>query len=129
MPKEGKHYRFDELEFWAEDGLIFIQDHRDGSVKADTRADFVKRARAVNNEAEREYKRGKYPDEHKRLVDCVINMRDAWNEAKDQGDPADPEIAIQKYREYRRSQGAVLIKGMEDLPATLPTRKLFMSGF
>lgn len=107
MTKEGKHYRFEDVEFWAEDGLIFIEDHKDGEFKIDTCRDFAMRAHAINEAARREYQRGKYPSEHKRLVDCVCNMRDCFKEAREQGDPMDPRVVAQQYRERRK---ATLIK-------------------
>ena len=118
MPREGKHFRFDDIEFWAEDGLVFIVDHRDGSCKLDYLSDFKKRAFALNEEAKRLYKEGKYPDEHKKMTDCVCSMRDCYTEAKDQGDPGDPKILAQKLKERRRTM--MLIPGPV---ATLPTPK------
>jgi hypothetical protein len=102
--KEGKHRRFDDLEFWAEDGLIFMEDHNDGSFNVITCYDFALRAKCINEEAVR----AKYPSDAKRLRDIVMDMYEAWKEAKAQGDPDDPVVAKQKYKERRK---AVLITG------------------
>jgi len=111
MSAEGKHYRFEDIEFWAEDGVIFIEDHIDSTYKAVTCSDFRDRAIAVKRAVDREYQRGMYPDEHKRLVDCLCDMRDCFKEAKAQGDPADPSVAIQRYRDRKKS---ILISGSKD---------------
>lgn len=128
LRKEGKHYQFDDLEWWAEDGLIFIEDRRDGTFKIDTCDDFKQRALAVNQAAKREYERGKYPDEHKRLTDCVCNMRDAWKEAVDQGNPADPVVAAQKYRERRRSLRASMLMPNTSCEHSASEPKMLLSG-
>jgi hypothetical protein len=98
LRKEGKHYKHDDLEFWAEDGLIFIEDRRDGTFNVVPCREFSLRAKAINEEA----KRATYPSDKANLNEWVLKMHDAWKEAKSQGDPADPRIALQKYRERRK---------------------------
>jgi hypothetical protein len=104
LRKEGKHFTHDQLEFWAEDGLIFIEDRRVGDFNIVSCYDFALRARALNKEA----KRAKYQVDRDNLNDWVCKMHECWKEAKTQGDPMDPEIARQKYRE-RRKQAALIL--------------------
>lgn len=99
LGKEGKHYTHDGLEFWAEDGVIFIEDRRNGDFNAVSCRDFVKRAAAIHLEA----KRAKYPSDRDNLNDWVCKMHDCWKEAKSQGDPADIGVAKQKYKERRKA--------------------------
>lgn len=102
--KEGKHYTFDDLEYWAEDGVICIVDTRDGEYKAVTCLDFAKRAEAINEEA----RRATLPSDRLRLQNCVLDMHEAWKEAKSHGDPGDPEVVKQRIRERRR---AIMVTG------------------
>src|SRR4051812_17445533 len=94
LTKEGSHYKHDQLEFWAEDGLIYIEDRRDGTFNVVTCRDFADRAEAINFEA----KRAKYPSDAKNLNDWVLKMFDAWKDAKAQGDPMDVNVAKQRYK-------------------------------
>lgn len=107
LNQEGKHRTFKGLEFWAENGLIFIEDRIDGDFKVITCRDFALRARSINDECKREF----YASDRKELQDCVLAMYECWKEAKNQGDPEDIEVARRKYRERRK---AVLITGMYD---------------
>lgn len=103
--KEGKHYQFDDIEFWAEDGIICIIDTRNGDTNAVTCKEFVKRASVINDEAAR----AANSSERRRLQDCVLNMHAAWKEAKTQGDPSDPEVLKRRLKERRR---AILTPGL-----------------
>jgi hypothetical protein len=102
---EGKHYKHEDMEFWAEDGLIYIEDRREGDFNVVTCYDFAIRAKALNREA----KRAKYQVDRDNLNEWVLKMHEAWKEAKSQGDPMDIEVAKQKYRERRK---AVMVTGM-----------------
>lgn len=97
--KEGKHHTFDDLEFWAEDGLIYIEDKRVGDFHVITCRDFALRAKAINDEAKRTY----YICDRHKLNDCVLKMHETYQEAKSQGDPMDVEIAIKKHKERRKA--------------------------
>lgn len=104
--KSGKRYEHDDLIFWAEDGVVFIEDKRNGDFNVITCRDFAQRARAINGEA----KRAKYPSDRDNLNDWVVKMHDCWKDAKGQGDPMEPEIARQKYLE-RRKQATLILPG------------------
>jgi len=99
LHKEGKHYIFSDLEFWAEEGTICIMDRQNGEITAATTRDFAKRAEAINVEA----KRVTIPDEKRALQECVLSMYAVWKEAKTQGDPTDPQVLRQKVKERKRA--------------------------
>jgi hypothetical protein len=104
LRKEGKHHTFDDLEFWAEDGIVCIVDTRDGSCNAVTRKDFVKRASAIYDESQR----SKYASDKKKLQDLIISMHEVWKEANTQGDPADVNVVKHRLKESRK---AILVTG------------------
>lgn len=103
--KEGKHQSHEDLDFWAEDGLIVIEDKRNGDFNVVTCSDFAKRAKAINLEA----KRASYPSDRDNLNDWVVKMHTVWKEARAQGDPSDLEVVKSRHRERRK---AVLITGL-----------------
>lgn len=105
LRREGKHYIHEDLEFWPEDGLIFIEDRRDGSFNVVTCYDIGQRAKAINMEA----KRAKYQCDRDNLNEWVLKIHEAYKEAKTQGDPADPEVAKQKYKQRRK---ATMVTGL-----------------
>ncbi len=104
--KEGKHYKMDNLEFWAEEGVICCVDDRTGMYNAITCPDFAARALTLHIEAKR---MDKWSDTRKNLFDCVMKMRDAWKEAKEQGDMTDLEVMKTRLKERKR---AIMVTGM-----------------
>lgn len=95
--KEGKHYAFDDIEFWACDGVICIVDTRNGDINAVTCKEFALRARDINDEA----RKATYAYDKRRLQNLVISMHEVWKEAKEQGDPADPAVIKQRLRDRK----------------------------
>ncbi len=106
--KEGPHYRQEKCEFWAEDGLIFLEDERDGTFAIITCADIKARAVALYKEAKRAANAG-YMDSRDNLNEWVIKLGEVWKDAKDQGDPCDIEVAKERYKQRRK---AVLVTGI-----------------
>lgn len=94
---EGKRYRFQKQEFWACNGLIYLENRDTGDFKAISRADAAARAIMFNDELRRDD--GFYPDERTELSNCICNLCEAVKEAKHQGDPFDPEAAKQRAKE------------------------------
>jgi hypothetical protein len=43
MAREGTRFEHDQIVFWAENGLIYVEDHRDSSFNAITVKDALKR--------------------------------------------------------------------------------------
>jgi hypothetical protein len=106
LHQEGKHHRHEDLEFWAEEGIVCIIDHRNGDVNAVTCNDFKLRAACLNRAA----KRATTTEEANDLYDWTLKMYEVWQNAKDQGDPSDPEVMKQKLRQRRR---AVMVTGLD----------------
>jgi hypothetical protein len=100
-PRVGKKYRFRNQEFQAINGLVHIEDRQTGDFKAVTQAEMVARAIGFRDAL----KHIDYPDEREELSRCVLAIRDCVLEAKNQGDPMDPEAAKQVARENRPIQG------------------------
>ena len=109
LKKVGKRRKYMDLEFWSENGLIYMEDHRDGSFQVLTRFEAFERAQQMAEEAPRM----KYYDEQIALLKMVEQMCDVVQEAKDQGDPMDDEVRKQKGREIKRSRSSILLPSGE----------------
>lgn len=97
--RQGQRYKFKDQLFWAEGGLICVEDQRDGDFKVITRAEAA--ARAITFNEELKYS-DTYPSERDELCKCVCNLRDAVKEAKHQGDPTDPEVRRHRIRDAKK---------------------------
>lgn len=97
--KEGKHHYFDDIEYWAQDGVVWIADHRDGKVTAVTCPTFKQRMNAIA----KGIKVAKYPDDEKKHRDFANEMLEVYKDAKEQGDPTDMDVLRRRYREIRRA--------------------------
>lgn len=91
ISKPGKRYKYRQLEFWAERGLIHVFDFRGNPyqpdyVKVPVR-EMLMRARSLNSQLGRM----KYIDEREELTRAVENMVAACREAQKQGRPDDPK--------------------------------------
>lgn len=84
--KEGKHYRFRNQEFWAQNGRVWIEDQRDGEFKSMTSAEFAARAIAFGRSLKEKW-HCFYEDERTELSNCVQAMCACVKETFDQGDP------------------------------------------
>lgn len=100
LAKVGRRYSFDDIEFWAEEGTICIEHKDSGDCTVVYRQDFAKRAQCLNFEAKHPQTT---PSDRVRLQNAVIDMHEAWTEAKNQGDPTDREVMRQKLRERKRA--------------------------
>jgi hypothetical protein len=105
-----KAYKYNQIEFWAEHGLINIYDGRDGSTKVEPTAVMRKRAKALFEEASRAQR---YDDKQK-LISAARDIMLCVQEAKEQGDPTDPRVAKQLAHDNRKiwSTGASVEKGV-----------------
>lgn len=106
LRREGTHYLHKDLELWAEEGLIFIEDRKKGDFQINTCADMKERAIALYKESKRA---DTHPDARDELNKWVITINEAWRDAKAQGDPMDVEVAKAQYRQRRK---AVMVTGM-----------------
>ena len=91
-------YKYNQIEFWAEDGLIQINDERDGSQKAETSAAMRPRAKALFEEASR----ATYADEKRALMGAARDIMLCIQEAREQGDPTDPRAAKELAHDNRK---------------------------
>lgn len=94
--KQGPKYEYDDLIFYATNGVICIEDKRDHSTTYVSCAEFRRRAKDFHREATRIYmmpeeERRKMNDIHQKLTQLVGAMADIYRDAKEQGDPYDPE--------------------------------------
>lgn len=105
MAKQSRHYRYGNLEFWAEAGMICLQDERfppshDQAFVTVMVREFLYRIRAVNLAATKE---DKYPDEREKDLTFVEQGLEVCRAAKKQGRPDDPKVIDQMIRTRRRS--------------------------
>jgi hypothetical protein len=116
MQREGKHYRYKNLEFWAQRGLIIIVDrnraddstkHLDEYAKQVPPRDFIKRAIAARITG-----KDFYPSEDRLLSRMLEDATAAVKEAIAQGDPLDP--AVQAHVARHTSRGQILMPGEVD---------------
>lgn len=96
--KQGPRYKFRNQEFWAEGGLICIENQCNGDFKVITRAEAAARAISLNEEL----RYMDYPSERDELTKCVVNLCEAIKEGRRQGDPTDPEVRKQLIRDRRK---------------------------
>lgn len=103
------------LRLWPENGMIKIEDSRDGSYKAITIKEALERARALNDMIRNSLDRGRtqdsmfYADELdsiQRLVEDVIDM---CRIAKSQGDPTDANVVRDKIDSFIRPVAGVRV--------------------
>lgn len=98
--KEGPRHRFQDQIFYAWNGVVAVEDQRDGTFKTMPRADFAARAVAFNEALKQKWDCF-YDDERTALGRAVVEMCECVKEAKDQGDPYDPEAMTRVARENR----------------------------
>ncbi len=97
--REGTRYKFRSLLFWAQGGLICIEDARDNSFKAETVRDFLLRANAINGEIPRMGYTDERLEHQKFVEDAICSCR----QAKQQGQPDDPKAMADMLKMRRRS--------------------------
>lgn len=99
--KEGPRYKFKDLTFWASNGLIYIEDQKDGEFVVLTADEAFERAKQMAEELP--YM--KYYKEQMELLDGIQKVADCVKDAKDQGDPMSEDVRREKAREIKRSRG------------------------
>lgn len=111
--KEGKHYYFMDLEFWANNGMVTVLDGKragDGRDAADclfhmSPGEFIKRAISV-----RMTLGDKYADERQRASRFMEEAAIVAKVAKKQGDLSDANVVDHMMRHDRKAQ--ILVPGM-----------------
>lgn len=95
--KEGTKFRFRNTLFWAEDGMICIEDLTNGNFHTVMVRDFLLRLRSTLKSLDR-FKYWDEREEHMKLVEDGIK---ACREAQAQGRPDDPK-AVEYIRKHLR---------------------------
>ena len=107
MPKQSKHYKFRNIEFWAEQGLVTLIDEDKGGdsrVTADeairriSPVEFLERVVAVRIGTP------DYSDELFEVRQFMDRAVEVIKIARAQGDPTDPNVLAHMSRHQRRSQ-------------------------
>jgi len=115
---EGKHYRFEKYEFWAERGMISLVDTELAGDSANEEqahfrippGEFMKRAIAAMM-----HEPDKYGDKLAALRTLLDNASKACKLAKAQGDPTDPSV-IEDVVKHQRSRQIVMPHELPGLP-------------
>ncbi len=81
-------YRFDNLIYWAERGMITLKDERDGTSKRIRITVWAERADSIGKEG----LRCVYPSERDKFANTANEMIKCCEQAAAQGDPMDPEV-------------------------------------
>lgn len=128
----GRRRKFQGLEIYSEDGMIFIEDQRDGDFHAITCKDARARCNAFIDElaiwdAKRESgdpQERAYAIEYYRVLKGMIdNLNDTIRDAKDQGDPTNEVVRRHKLLAFLRGRRAGAAN-----PETLPASNAVFTG-
>jgi len=126
MPKQSKHYKFQSIEFWAENGLItLIDEDKAGNseipaseaIRRISPVDFLERVVAVRIGTP------DYSDELFLVRQFMDRAVEVIKIAKAQGDPHDPKVLAHVGRHQRRSQ--ILLPGDYNSGPMAPLRNKF----
>lgn len=116
-----KQYKYRNLIFWAEKGLVRIEDQRTGSFHTVTRREALLRIKAINDGLYLE----KYSDEKAEQQRMVEDMIECVKTAKSQGDPMDPLVMKHFGKEIKRTRAAkILLPNSSPCEEPLPLNKL-----
>jgi hypothetical protein len=111
--KTGKCYTFRGLKFYAQNGFVCLHDESTGEFYVLTRREFLLRAQALSDEAQRlRYIMAENPSkkwlsaDRMDLQQAIENMLACVYEAKEQGDRTDPLVDawFMKHRPNKRSK-------------------------
>lgn len=126
MPQnEGRHYRFEKYEFWAERGMISLVDTEaagNSSNREQTHwriapGEFMKRAIAAYMQEP-----PNYPDRVARLRRLLDDAKTACKLAKAQGDPTDPSVLDHVVRHRRKTSALILPHELPPMPGQAPLK-------
>lgn len=107
-PYLGRRFKFRDMEFWPERGLIHIIDERfppndERAYKVDTVFNFFIRAESFRVGWQRDHAgRCKYPSERAEYEHLIEDMYLCCREASKQGRPDDPQVIAEMVRQRRR---------------------------
>ncbi len=101
--KIGKHRRYRQQEFWAQNGLVYHMDYRDDCTDEErfvvyTAAEMVAKAIQLNY-LSRDWR---WADEREEICNGSLAMVGTAKDARKQGDPTDPRAAKQLAYDNRK---------------------------
>lgn len=115
--KTGTCFTYRGLKFYAENGFVSLHDEATGEYFVLTRKEFLLRAQALSEEADKLRKLAAenpaqaawYSEDRVDLIQAVENMIACTREAKEQGDRTDPEVDawFRRHRPTKRSRIAI----------------------
>lgn len=115
--KTGKCYTYRGLKFYAQNGFVCLHDEENGDFFVLTRREFLQRAQALSDEAQRLREMGAInpskaawlSEDRVQLIRAIESMVECTKEAKEQGDRTDPEVDawFLKHRPTKRSRIAL----------------------
>lgn len=100
--KRSRVYRYIDMRFWAQDGVVHVIDERDGRENTVNPEDWKDRAHAMAAEISR----CQFPNERIRVTEIVNAMIACATEASAQGSPFDQDaVAYQcRHKTYKKPQ-------------------------
>ena len=101
--KNNSLFTFRDLRYWAQDGMVYIVDERDGEIKHE--APMTMRYRALSFAREADSMKdsgGHYASDRKELLTAARNLLQVSMTAEDQGCPMDPRIMQQQMEERKK---------------------------
>ena len=101
--KPGKYYAFQDIEFWAQGGMVHWWDNRDGTFGSISPTEWRNRADAIGQEIAFE----QFSDDRIAKENLCNNMRKCADQAVFQGDPTDPKVI--EYMLRHKTNNYVLI--------------------
>jgi len=126
MPQnEGRHYRFQKYEFWAERGMISLVDTEAAGDSSNHEqnhwrippGEFMKRAiGAYMQEPD------KYESKRRQLRRMLDDAKTACKLAKAQGDPTDPSVLDHVVKHQRKKSVLVLPNELPPMPGQVPLK-------
>lgn len=124
----GKCYTYRGLKFYAKNGFICLHDEDTGEFFVLTRKEFLQRAQAISDEAQRmrtmaaenPAKAAWLSADRMDLLQAIENMIAATKEAKEQGDRNDPAVDawFMRHRPGRKSK--ISLAGGANFKSALP---------
>jgi hypothetical protein len=100
LPPPGHFFKYGRFVFWAQCGVICLEDQYTGELHTQSIRDFIERAMILRIYLNRHMY--KYADERNRDDNYVWDARRCAREAKAQGDPLDPVAVETMLRQRRR---------------------------
>lgn len=99
--KQGKVYAYKNLIFWAQGGVICIEDKENGDFNTVTAAEFAARIITVREILAKD--RHRFTDERNEDHNFILNGCACVKEARKQGDPFDPAVIAYMNRHRGKS--------------------------